>query len=346
MALLNINPAAIGETLATSAIGRAAQAIGQAMSPKMVQDVQGVLGKVRMAGQFLGLKTGISAIDGLLGLAGGSQESGTPLLGGLSLSQAKKLAEQQRAARVARKNLFFIRITDENVPQGVYADKPVSNSLGMSRIGAGIGETISGMVGSVASVGVAKIGQSLGGLAGAAAYLGSSQIGGAIGKMAGSAVSSAVGKVLGGGVSLPANSVGQIAVNSFDMLAMDVSYSDGVTSDQQMIGGTFIDKVTGAAPVEFQITTMDDEAGSIKRWFEGKLMQIRHRDGTMGLPAEYVFTVEIVHAIASPDVPNEHLAYRKISRVRASTMQVDLSRRDQALSEIQLTFAEFDPYMR
>lgn len=325
MALLNINPTAIGETLATTAIGRAAQAVGQSMSPKMVQDVQRVLGVARTIGQFTGIKTGISAIDGLLGLSN-SRESASPLLGGLSLRQAQQIAQQQHAARVARKNLFFIRITDENPPQGVYADPVIANALGTSRIGAAVNEVVAGISGAAASIGGAKVGA-------------------ALGTMAGAAANSIAGRL---GISLTdqANSIGRIAINSFDMLAMDVSYSDGVTADQQMIGGTFIDKVTGAGPIEFQITTMDDEAGSIKRWFEGKLMQIRHRDGTMGLPAEYVFTVEIVHAVASPDVPNEHLAYRKIARVRANTAQFDLSRRDQALSEIQLTFAEFDPYMR
>lgn len=305
MALLNINPGAIASTITKTAAGKAAQAVAQKMSPKLVQDVQRVLQVGNFIGQGLGIRSGNSLIDGILGL-GSAEDAQSPLLGGLSLRQAAAIHEQMMAMRIAVKNLFFIRMYDENPPAGTYAPGPP----------AGIGGALNGLI----ATGIGKA-------AGA--------IGGIVGKIAGDALGSAIGVQ---------TTVGGVAVSCFDMLALDVSYGTSIVGDHVQIGASFIDRPTGRNPTELQITTMDDEAGTLKAWFDLKAEQVAHTDGTFGLPAEYLVTFEIVHAIASDQVPTEARAYRKVMRMRAASAQVDLSRRDQAVSELQMTFSQYDHF--
>lgn len=308
MALLNINPTALGQTIATTAAGKAAQAVAQKMSPKIVQDVQRVLQVGNFVGNGLGIKSGINAIDNLLGL-GTLQDAQTPLLGGLTFRQAEAIYDRMMSMRIAVKNLFFIRIYDENPPEGSYSPAAPVSPTGLSGlVASGIGAAAGALSKAVSSFGGAAPG--------------------AIGIAGGSA----------------STSVGSIAVSSFDMLALDVSYGTSIIGDHTQIGSAFIDKPTGRAPTELSITTMDDEAGTLKRWFDSKGEQIAHSDGTFGLPAEYLVTFEIVHAVPSDEVPNQVRAYRKIMRMRAASAQIDLSRREQAVSELQMTFTQYDNF--
>lgn len=318
MALLNINPSAIGRTIATTVANKAAQAVAQKMSPKIVQDVQRVLQVGNFIGQGLGIKTGIGALDNILSL-GTIQDEQTPLLGGLTFRQAQAIHERMMSMRIAVKNLFFIRIYDENPPEGSYAPAPPASPTGLSGlVASGIGAAAGAVNRAVSSFGGAMLG-----------------------KLAGEAVGSALGGQLGGS---PATSIGSIAVSSFDMLALDVSYGTSILGDHTQIGSAFIDKPTGRAPTELQITTMDDEAGTLKRWFDEKIEQVTHTDGTFGLPAEYLVTFEIVHAVPSDEVPNQVRAYRKVMRMRAASAQTDLSRREQAVAELQMTFTQYDNF--
>jgi hypothetical protein len=57
-----------------------------------------------------------------------------------------------------------------------------------------------------------------------------------------------------------------------------------------------MDKLTGIEPTELSITTMDDSRGSLKRWFDAKVEQAAHSDGTFGLPSEYWVDIECYHA--------------------------------------------------
>lgn len=293
MALLKLDPGAIAQTIGTTAAARAAMAVAQSASPKLVRDVQRVLSTA-------------SWIDGILGTSD-IRDMPTPLLGGLTLKQAQHLYEQSSAVRAARKNLFFIRISDKQPPTQVLqaAQRPTRASL-------------SGLI--------------------------ESRIGPAIGSLAGSAVNAA--RSIGLDAQLAGNSVANIAGSTIDLLAIDVSYSEALIGDSIQIGGSFIDRVTGRQPVEMQITTMDDEAGSLKRWFKAKLEQVARPDGTFGLPNDYAVDIEVFHAIPG-GLPAEQQsrAYSVKRSMRAVSSQHDLSRRDQALAELQMVFTEVDPFM-
>lgn len=319
MALINFDPSAVGNTIVTTAAGKAAQAAAQAMSPKLVKDVQRVLKVSSTVGNLVGLKTGINLVDDLLGLTGGNKNAASPLLGGLTLAQAKAIHDQQRALRVAKKNLFFIRITDESLPNEVYPGKSAQSSTGSGGIG--------GLISSVTKMGAGLV-------SGVAKTVAASATNALMGKLGISA----------GGIS-DGTSVGEIAINCFDMLAVDVSYGSSINADHVQVGSSFIDRPLGTTPNEIQITTMDDEAGSLKRWFEAKQAQIVKTDGTFGLPAEYLLTIEIVHAIPSPEVATVDLAYSKVMRVRTQSINIEHSRRDQAVAELQMQFNQFDAFM-
>lgn len=328
MALLNIDAGALGNTVANTAAGKAAQAVAQSMSPGLVQDVQRVLKAGNMIGQATGFTTGIGLIDNIFAL-GNAEDTATPLLGGLSMRQAQKIHERVRSARVALKNLFFVRLTEQRPPPGAYGSNTRSGST------PGLG----GLAGSV-----------IGRAAGAA--------GGVVGAVAGSAIANAAGNFasaaganLAGRVGIPgmggagSPGIGAVATASFDMLALDVSYGPALQADHVQIGSSFMDRPTGRMPTELSITTMDDEAGTLKQWFQAKLDQIAHPDGTFGLPVDYLVNIEIVHAIPSAEVPTAHLAYSYVMRLRPQSIQVEHSRRDQAVAELPMVFNQFDAFM-
>lgn len=325
MAGFNFNPTALAGTLATTAAGKAAQSVAQSMSPGFVQDVQRVLKVGNMLGQATGFSTGIGFIDNIFSL-GDARETGTPLLGGLSLRQAEAIHNRMRSARLALKNLFFIRITEQRPPGGAYAS-----------VGGGALPGVSGLVGSVIGRAASEVKGAVGAIAGTtAANLASNFVG-----SAGAAAASKLG--LPSGAGSPA--IGAVAMASFDMLAVEVSYGPSLQSDHVQIGGTFMDRPLGRNPTELSITTMDDEAGTLKRWFASKLNQVANPDGTFGLPADYLVNIEIVHAVASAEVPTAGLAYSHTMRMRPTSIQIDHSRRDQGVAELPMIFNQFDAFM-
>ena len=328
MAALNFNPAALGETVSNTAVGKAAQAVSQSMSPGLVQDVQRVLKVGNMLGQATGFTSGIGLIDNIFSL-GSAEDSATPLLGGLSLRQAQKIHERVRSARVALKNLFFVRLTEQRPPPISYGSNTRSGST------PGLG----GLAGSVIGRAASTVGGSVGAVAGTA-------VGGMAGNFVGAAGANLAGRVgIPGMGSAGSPGIGAVATASFDMLALDVSYGPALQADHQQIGSSFMDRPLGRMPTELSITTMDDEAGTLKQWFKAKLDQIAHPDGTFGLPVEYLVNIEIVHAIPSPEVPTAHLAWSYVMRLRPQSIQVEHSRRDQAVAELPMVFNQFDAFM-
>lgn len=302
MALLDISPSIVG-SLAKGAAHKAANIAAQRMPPKLVRDVQRVLQAGTFLGNALGIQTGIGALDNILSLTGDVRDVATPLLGGLSLRQAEAMHDRLQQLRVARKNLFFIRLSDANPPDTPHAPVKAQQADPFGGImRSGIGKAVSGAAARL-----------LPGLAGMAIDAG--------------------------------ESIGDVAIGAFDMLALDVSYGPSLNGDHVQIGSSFMDRPSGRNPTELQVTTMDDEAGTLKAWFDAKQEQVAHSDGTFGLPADYLVTLEIVHAVPSEEVAEQVRAYTKVTRMRPLTAQVDLSRREMAVAEMTLTFSQFDNFM-
>lgn len=130
-----------------------------------------------------------------------------------------------------------------------------------------------------------------------------------------------------------------------DLLALDVSYAPStLVGDRVAAGSAVLDKVTGREPVELQLTTLDDERGTLKRWFDGKVSQAANADGTFGLPSEYCVDIEIVHGVPAAEIPQAALAYKFMARMRPVSIQHEASRRDEAFQELQMSFTQFDTF--
>lgn len=233
-----------------SAGASAARAAIQRAVPQVVYDAQ------RLVSNSAVLST-------LFGLSGGSIRSvPTPLLGNVSLERVEEVQNLLHDIRMARKNLWYIRVTDQNPP------------------------------------------------------------------------------ATAGGI--PAG----VPLGLLDMLAVDVSYSPFTMAGEKInIGSAVLDRLTGTENVDLSLTVLDDEVGTIKRWFEGKCKQAANSDGTFGLPVEYCVNIEVVHAISTPEAAINGMPYTSKMLMRPQAIQFDMSRRDQAMQELQLNFTEFDTHL-
>lgn len=128
----------------------------------------------------------------------------------------------------------------------------------------------------------------------------------------------------------------------FNLFAIDVSYSpSSLASEKIQLGSAVMDRITGSEATELSVTTMDDSRGSLKRWFDAKKEQAAHTDGTFGLPWQSWVDIECYHA--TPQARED--AYKINLRMRPQSIQHDLSRRDNAMSELAMQFSQVDSFI-
>ena len=116
-----------------------------------------------------------------------------------------------------------------------------------------------------------------------------------------------------------------------------------ISGEKRKIGSASVDIVQSADPVELRMTTLDDKLGTVKRWFEAHCMAAAAADGTVGVPGVYAVKIKIVHAFIT-QVSNWG-GYKNIGLFRPANLEVSLSRREDALQELQMTFAQLDTFM-
>lgn len=131
--------------------------------------------------------------------------------------------------------------------------------------------------------------------------------------------------------------------SAFNLMTLDVDYAPfTISGDKLRIGGATTDSATGGEPVEMRITTLDDKFGTIKRWFEAHQASVVAQDGTVGVPAEFAITIKLVHSFLTRE--SNQGGYEDIGVFRAQNLDCSLSRRDDALSELQMTFTQLDTF--
>lgn len=131
----------------------------------------------------------------------------------------------------------------------------------------------------------------------------------------------------------------------FNMLASSVEYSPTtITGNKIKIGGATTDSVQSSEPTELTITTLDDLYGSIKTWFNDHAHAVVSSDGTVGLPAFYAIKIKIVHAVIESSLFSLG-AYEDIGLYRPAGLSLSLSRSEDALQEITMTFSQLDTFM-
>lgn len=140
------------------------------------------------------------------------------------------------------------------------------------------------------------------------------------------------------------NMTGGLPLN-LNLFATDVSYTGfNVTGEAILIGSGSFDVPTNSDRIEFRVTTMDDEYGSVKRWFKDRHDKMFHKDGTTGLPIDYLFRVQIIHARIAGQIEGGEEPFVDSYIMRPGSIENELSRRDQALAEYQMTFVQYDTF--
>lgn len=132
---------------------------------------------------------------------------------------------------------------------------------------------------------------------------------------------------------------------AINMLATDVDLTPmNISGEKKRVGGAYVDSPTGSEPSELRITTYDDKYGTIKKWFEQHCAAVVARDGTFGVPANYAITITVIHAfVMDADKSN---AFANQGLYRPVNYEIQLSRREQSMEEIVLSFTQLDTFMR
>jgi hypothetical protein len=132
----------------------------------------------------------------------------------------------------------------------------------------------------------------------------------------------------------------------FNLFATNVSLSPyTVTGEAQAIGSANMDRVHGTERTELRITTYDDAYGSMKRWFETRVNLVANQDGTFGVPADYIVCIRILHAAINDEVMQKYGGFEQRFIMRPASLETELSRTENGLQEIQMTFSQFDTFM-
>jgi len=129
----------------------------------------------------------------------------------------------------------------------------------------------------------------------------------------------------------------------FNLFATEVDYAPyTVTGEKRHVGLASVDAVTAHEPVELRITTLDDVDGTLKRWFAAHSRLVGDRDGTVGVPADYAVRFHILHSRIVRDTDS----YIDAGLFRPASIELSLSRREDAMQELQMTFTQLDSFMR
>ena len=134
-------------------------------------------------------------------------------------------------------------------------------------------------------------------------------------------------------------------LGKINLLALDLSFGPcTLAGEATALGAVNMDGLSATERTELRMTTLDDDAGTVKRWFAAKCDQAARTDGTFGLPADYLVTVDITHmAPTNAGSNDDRMRHRFL--MRPVSMELELSRRSAELEELQLSFVQFDTFM-
>ncbi|MER2514265.1 MAG: hypothetical protein ABTQ25_17930 [Nitrosomonas ureae] len=131
-----------------------------------------------------------------------------------------------------------------------------------------------------------------------------------------------------------------------NMFATEIEYAPYIVgSDKHRTGGSTIDSVRTGDPVEMRISTMDDQFGTIKKWYELHHSSAVAQDGTVGLPSMYAIKFNIIHSFVTRE-STLYGAYESIGWFRPANLEISLSRREDAMAEVQMTFSQIDTFIK
>lgn len=253
--------AGIGGSMATNAVMNLVNKHIPMQAQRALNVGAGAVGDI-MSGNFDG--AGLRVLDsGLLndlltGMSGVASQikywgTPTPLFGGISPTEARRIYEDMRSNRLSKKNLFLIEISS---------------------------------------------------------------------------------KLMGAGIS-----------QRFNMFVTEIDYAPlTISGEKRKVGSASVDSVQSSEPVEMRITTMDDQSGSIKKWYAAHHGAAAQEGGTVGVPGSYAIQIKVVHSFITRE--SIRGGYEDIGLFRPANLEFSLSRREDGLQEVQITFSQLDTFMK
>lgn len=128
----------------------------------------------------------------------------------------------------------------------------------------------------------------------------------------------------------------------FNLFCTDIEHAPVIIAgDRAQVGASVVDLPNANEVDEMRITTLDDRNGTMKKWFERHGAAVVARDGTVGVPAGYAITITIEHAFVG-----DTKGFKSKGLFRAVTYESSLSRREDSLEEIIMSFTQLDTFMR
>lgn len=135
-----------------------------------------------------------------------------------------------------------------------------------------------------------------------------------------------------------------VTEGKFNLFATEVEYAPStLTGEKRRVGAAVVDAVTGGEAVELRIVTMDDASGTLKQWFAQQCALVEHPDGTVGVPADYQVGIRILHGVVSA---TQRVAYEDKGLFRPASIEYALSRREDGMQELQMSFTQLDTFMK
>lgn len=128
----------------------------------------------------------------------------------------------------------------------------------------------------------------------------------------------------------------------FNMFVIGLDYEPfTVSGEKRKVGGSTVDTVTGGEPTDLSFTTLDDKEGTLKRWFSAHHAAASPKNGTVGVPEQYAIKFKIYHG----GVEARSARYVDIGYYRPVKLGVSLSRSEDAMEQLEMSFTQIDTFM-
>lgn len=235
----------------------------------------------------------------------------SPLTAHLSMEELQRIVMASHNMEQARKNLWLINVSD-------YSSNALMGSLG-SALGNIAGNAMTGLAGK--SNLFKSYANEMGSLASMAVKT----------AIAANPITSGLNE-MGGGIT-----------SNYNLLATGLSYTPiSIEGDQHNIGAAIVGGAKSAQRAEISLTTMDTEDGFIKRWFKNKASAAIHPDGTVGVLADSLIQIRILHGFVSDNTNRG--GFEETLICRPVSVDYEFDRREDAMQEFTLRFEQTDTF--
>lgn len=131
----------------------------------------------------------------------------------------------------------------------------------------------------------------------------------------------------------------QDAPSDLDLYVKDISYgATEISTDAKRVGAITFNDPVSAEPVTLALTCRDHEDGRVATWFDSLAARVVNPDGTVNLPAQYLFEVSVM-ALKEDGSEEERERWIVLPLTRGDTTK-SVATTD-AFVEIPLTFIQY-----